>query len=284
MTAVHADESIGTRLAAVAARLPDKPAIVEGDTRVNYRALDDRASAIAHGILAAGHDRPGPVCLLFESKLVAITAIFGAGRAGRAYVPLDAGDPDDRLRFILDDSAPVALVTETKLQARARALAPAGCTIVDVDMPATSGAAAALPAVAADTPLYRFYTSGSTGRPKGVGQTHRNLLFFVDAYVRTLGIVALIVAIFFNVIGLILGIVALVQSRKAGHKNGFAVAAIIVGAVLTVLGIIIAIVAFTAFAAAAGFASEALQACQAVDFTGTVTVQGVSVDCSTIAR
>jgi hypothetical protein len=86
------------------------------------------------------------------------------------------------------------------------------------------------------------------------------------------------------VIGLILGIVALVQSRKAGYKNGFAVAAIIVGAVLTVLGIIIAIVAFTAFAAAAGFAGEALQACQAVDFTGTVTVQGVTVDCSTLSR
>ena len=101
---------------------------------------------------------------------------------------------------------------------------------------------------------------------------------------RTLGIVALIVAIFFNVIGLILGIVALVQSRKAGHKNGFAVAAIIVGAVLTVLGIIIAIIAFSAFAAAAGYASEVFQACQAVDFSGTVTVQGVSVDCSTISR
>ncbi|HEY5861059.1 MAG TPA: DUF4190 domain-containing protein [Actinomycetota bacterium] len=101
---------------------------------------------------------------------------------------------------------------------------------------------------------------------------------------RTLGIVALIVAIFFNVIGLILGIVALVQSRKAGHKNGFAVAAIIVGAVLTVLGIIVGILVFTAFAAAAGFAGEVLQACQAVDFTGTVTVQGQSVDCSTIAR
>jgi hypothetical protein len=101
---------------------------------------------------------------------------------------------------------------------------------------------------------------------------------------KTLGIVALIVAIFFNVIGLILGIVALVQSRRAGYKNGFAVAAIIVGAVLTVLGIIIAILAFSAFAAAAGFASEAFQACQAVDFTGTVTVQGVPVDCATISR
>jgi heme/copper-type cytochrome/quinol oxidase subunit 2 len=101
---------------------------------------------------------------------------------------------------------------------------------------------------------------------------------------RTLGIVALIVAIFFNVIGLILGIVALVQSRKAGHKNGWAVAAIIVGAVLTVLGIIIAIAVFTALAAAAGFTSEALEACTAVDFTGTVTVQGVTVDCATFSR
>ena len=101
---------------------------------------------------------------------------------------------------------------------------------------------------------------------------------------RTLGIVALIVAIFFNVIGLILGIVALVQSRKAGHKNGFAVAAIIVGAVLTVLGIIIAIAVFTTLAAATGYAAEVLQACQAVDFTGTVTVQGLTVDCSTISR
>jgi len=189
MTAIGADVSIGARLAAVAQRVPDRLAIVEGDARLDYRALHARATAIAHGILAAGQDRPGPVCLLFESKLVAITAIFGAGRAGRAYVPLDAGDPDERLRFILDDSAPIALVTESKLLQRARALAPAGCTIVDVDMPAASAAAGALPEIAADTPLYRFYTSGSTGRPKGVGQTHRNLLFFVDAYVKTLGVV-----------------------------------------------------------------------------------------------
>ncbi|CAN5339541.1 hypothetical protein BH09ACT6_BH09ACT6_08470 [soil metagenome] len=59
---------------------------------------------------------------------------------------------------------------------------------------------------------------------------------------KTLGIVALVVAIFFNIIGLILGIVALVQSRRVGAKNGPAVAAIIVGAVLFVLGIVIAIV------------------------------------------
>lgn len=97
---------------------------------------------------------------------------------------------------------------------------------------------------------------------------------------KTLGIVALVLAIFFNVIGLILGIVALMQSRKAGYKNGPAVAAIIIGAILTV----VAVVAIIAFASAAAFAAQALEACEAVDFTGTVTVDGREVACSTIDR
>lgn len=99
---------------------------------------------------------------------------------------------------------------------------------------------------------------------------------------KTLGIVALVVAIFFNVIGLILGIVALVQSRKAGVKNGWAVAAIIVGAILFVVGIIVTISLIALFSAAAGFANEAIEACEAVGYSGTVTVQGQTVDCSTV--
>jgi non-ribosomal peptide synthetase component F len=46
----------------------------------------------------------------------------------------------------------------------------------------------ALPEVAADALVYFFYTSGSTGQPKGVSQTHASLLFFVDAYAKTLRI------------------------------------------------------------------------------------------------
>ncbi|WP_375384898.1 DUF4190 domain-containing protein [uncultured Microbacterium sp.] len=98
---------------------------------------------------------------------------------------------------------------------------------------------------------------------------------------RTLGIVAIFVAIFFNFIGLILGIVALVQSRKAGAKNGPAVAAIIIGAVLLVLGIVIAIAVIVPLVT---FASDTVQACAAVDFTGTVVVRGVEVTCTSSMR
>jgi Ca2+/H+ antiporter len=59
---------------------------------------------------------------------------------------------------------------------------------------------------------------------------------------KTLGIVGLILAIFFNVIGLIISAIALSQSRKAGFKNTPALAGVIVGAVLLVLGIILTIV------------------------------------------
>ena len=47
------------------------------------------------------------------------------------------------------------------------------------------------------------------------------------------------------IIGIILGIIALVQSRRAGVKNRPAVAAIIVGAVLFIIGVVIVILAVT---------------------------------------
>ncbi|HWR84487.1 MAG TPA: hypothetical protein VN200_00690 [Rhodoglobus sp.] len=59
---------------------------------------------------------------------------------------------------------------------------------------------------------------------------------------KTLGLVGLILAIFFNLIGLIVSIVALNQSKAAGYKNPLAKAGVIVGAVLLALGVIIAII------------------------------------------
>ncbi|WP_458041251.1 MULTISPECIES: DUF4190 domain-containing protein [Bacteria] len=93
---------------------------------------------------------------------------------------------------------------------------------------------------------------------------------------KTLGIVALIVAFFANVIGLILGIVALVQSRKAGYKNTPAVWAIIVGSVLAVVGVILLVVLISVFAAGAG---ELLQQCAELG-PGTWTLDnGATVTC-----
>lgn len=183
-----ATDTIGGRLGRIAGLRPDSIALAGGGEEVTFQALDAAATAIALTIHSATQGRPGPVCLLFANKIPAIRAIFGAARSGHTYVPLDASDPEERLSFIVEDTGPIAFVTEPALLARAKALLPAGCSLIDIDSNAEGGEAAALPDVAPDALVYLFYTSGSTGRPKGVGQTHRNLLFFVDAYSKTMAI------------------------------------------------------------------------------------------------
>ncbi|HEU4547847.1 MAG TPA: DUF4190 domain-containing protein, partial [Microlunatus sp.] len=66
---------------------------------------------------------------------------------------------------------------------------------------------------------------------------------------KTLGIVGLVLSFFTAIIGLIISIVALRKSKKAGFKNTPAVIGIIVGILSTIVAIIVAIVSIVAFTA-----------------------------------
>lgn len=90
---------------------------------------------------------------------------------------------------------------------------------------------------------------------------------------KTFGIIALVVSIFFSFIGGVLGIVALVKSKKAGHKNGFALAAIIVGFSLFVIQIVVGIIV----AVAAVSAVNSL--CDGMDAGTYETTTGTTVTC-----
>ncbi|QCQ15565.1 DUF4190 domain-containing protein [Microbacterium sp. RG1] len=92
---------------------------------------------------------------------------------------------------------------------------------------------------------------------------------------RTLGIVALILAFFAQLIGLILGIVALVQSRKAGVRNLPAVWAIILSAVFMVIGIIVGIIFIVSFA---GALQQAIEYCSS-NPDGVYQISGVTQYC-----
>jgi hypothetical protein len=92
---------------------------------------------------------------------------------------------------------------------------------------------------------------------------------------KTLGIVALILAFFVQLVGLILGIIALVQSRKAGAKNTPALWAIIISIVLGIIGIIIAVVVIGGLIAAG---TDLYNQCLEMG-GGTQTIDGVAITC-----
>jgi uncharacterized membrane protein len=72
---------------------------------------------------------------------------------------------------------------------------------------------------------------------------------------KTLGIVGFVLAFVVNVAGLVVSILALNKSKKAGYKNGLALAGIIISIVSIVVGALILIVSI----ALAGAGVAALQ-------------------------
>ncbi|WP_245222899.1 AMP-binding protein, partial [Pseudomonas gingeri] len=154
---------------------PEALAVVQAGQPLSYGELNRRANRLAHHLLTLGvqpDDRVALSVLRGPDMLVGLLAIL---KSGAAYVPLDPSLPTERLAYLLDDSAPRALLTQENLQARLPAL---DAPLILLDRPTWQAASPANPQVPALSPAhlaYVIYTSGSTGLPKGVMVEHRTL-------------------------------------------------------------------------------------------------------------
>jgi amino acid adenylation domain-containing protein len=158
-------------------RAPDAPALLFVGGTLTYAELNGRADALA-AVLAAegvGPDRLVGLCL--ERSPEAIVAILAILKAGGAFAPLDPAYPEDRLAFMLEDTAAPVLITRRGLLERLpRSKARVICW---EDLPSLSSFGSftsfrSFPP-SPDNLAYVMYTSGSTGRPKGVAVTHRDV-------------------------------------------------------------------------------------------------------------
>lgn len=139
----------------------------------SYREVDEASNRLARLLIGRGI-RPGhAVALLVERSAQAVVAILAILKTGATYLPIDAGLPADRIRFMLGDAKPCAAVTSAGLAERLRGH---DISLIDVDDPDIGAQpSATLPAPDAGGIAYLIYTSGSTGTPKGVAVTHHNL-------------------------------------------------------------------------------------------------------------
>ncbi|USD20155.1 amino acid adenylation domain-containing protein [Microbulbifer variabilis] len=147
-------------------------AIIDGEVRVSYECLLQRAGAIA-AELERRDIQPGAlvgVCMKRSWELVA--TLIGVMRAGCAYVPLDPAYPQDRVGYMLEHSGAVAAIVDS--DSSADLCREAGELIwlnrvSDQDKEFSADSAGP----SASDLAYVIYTSGSTGKPKGVAVEHQ---------------------------------------------------------------------------------------------------------------
>ncbi|PPK63696.1 amino acid adenylation domain-containing protein [Actinokineospora auranticolor] len=169
-------------------RSPDAEAVVCRDRTLTYAELDRRANRLAHALIAGGVRPQDPVAVLLTRDIEMVVALFGVFKAGAVHVPMDPTYPVDRLRYMVEDIAPAAVIATPDSRA-----IPVDAPVIDPTTIAgtstwDSDPVAARRRITDDSIAYVIYTSGTTGKPKGVAIPHRGLPSLVTLQEDVVGI------------------------------------------------------------------------------------------------
>ncbi|WP_406826315.1 amino acid adenylation domain-containing protein [Pedobacter sp. KACC 23697] len=143
---------------------PDRIAVVCNDIELTYRELNERSNVLGHYLREHYHVKPDDlIAIKLERSELMIVAILGVLKSGGAYVPIDPDYPEERISFMLSDSACKVVLDEYTLKEfNEKSILYNKDNLQRVNQPHDLA--------------YVIYTSGTTGRPKGALIEHNNLV------------------------------------------------------------------------------------------------------------
>jgi amino acid adenylation domain-containing protein len=169
-------------------RTPDRVAIECGPEKLTYSELWSRSGALASTLIERGVARGEIVGVCLPRRPEMLIGLLGVLRAGAAYVPLDAGFPDQRLITMIEQAQLRRTIVFDGEDLPA-AVRERGGEMIAVTR-TQDARAENLPSIRGEDLAYVLFTSGSTGTPKGVRVLHRNLASFLAAMLDEPGLAA----------------------------------------------------------------------------------------------
>ncbi|WP_440615181.1 amino acid adenylation domain-containing protein [Cysteiniphilum sp. 6C5] len=166
-------------------KTPKAIALIFGDETLSYEVLNRRSNQLARKIRACYEDSAGQsfkkgtlIALYLDRSFEMVTAILAILKAGGAYVPIDPTFPDERVRYILQDSNAKVLLTQTW---HTQALEQLGydnglVQANELSQSAIYSSENLQNDLSGDDLAYIIYTSGTTGNPKGVMVPHKGVV------------------------------------------------------------------------------------------------------------
>jgi amino acid adenylation domain-containing protein/non-ribosomal peptide synthase protein (TIGR01720 family) len=150
------------------------------DTRMTYAEADDLVLRMGAYLKQRGLRKGDRVVVLLNRSPWIPVTLLTLLQNGWVYVPVDAANPWERIRFIVEDVEPALIITDVPLDNmpendfRWLTIEALVAGMEDQGTVAASGG----PVLGQRDEAYIIYTSGSTGTPKGVIVTYRNIDHF----------------------------------------------------------------------------------------------------------
>ena len=166
-----------------AAENPGKTALIACDRTYTYGELNTACNRVANALIEKGVGRGDRVAFLLPRTSRQIIAIYSILKTGAAYIPCDPEYPDDRIRYILENSGAKYIVTDRPRGFENELEIESLLRNENASDPAVD--------VQPDDTAYLIYTSGSTGRPKGVIIRHAGIANYLTPYPENTHIYAL---------------------------------------------------------------------------------------------
>lgn len=162
-------------LRSAATRWPDLVAMEEGARRVTYAEFDRMVDSIAWSLAERSLGSEDKVILYAERGIDSAAAIFGALRAGVAYVPVDSDLTSEWMETVVEQTKPGLVLTSGDPAPRSD-----GVEVVRISTLYYQEKVGTFDRVPQPEDLaYVLYTSGSTGPPKGVMVEQGNVAWFI---------------------------------------------------------------------------------------------------------
>ncbi|WP_139281648.1 non-ribosomal peptide synthetase, partial [Vibrio aerogenes] len=164
---------------------PEATAVICHGSTLSYGELNARANQLAHALIEKGACPGRYVAIAVERSCDMVVAMLATLKSGAAYVPLDPVFPAQRLQYMMADSQPVVLISDSSMVLESvigTQLSEPDVIDLKKDLPWFSllpDTNPDVPAPDAEQLAYVIYTSGSTGNPKGVMVPHRSVMNFL---------------------------------------------------------------------------------------------------------
>lgn len=153
-------------------KTPNKIALVFGDKKYTYKELQDKVNKLAYSLHTLGNNEV--IGILMDRSDNLIISQLAILKSGAGYVPIDPTYPEERIKYIIEDSGVNVILTEDKY----KNIVPVKYVLVDdennyktyKDFKTNQNP---------NSIAYLIYTSGSTGKPKGVMVKQQGVVNFI---------------------------------------------------------------------------------------------------------